>query len=100
MQAAQPLSRAVGHLAQISHVEIGSMAPQWTTTLSQPTGPQSIESYNYHGDKLWTISRVKNLLQHGEQRSFPITMNGHPIPGSVTCFEEGEEIKTTQCDVK
>ncbi len=100
VQASQPLSRVVGHLAQISLATTTGMAPMWMTTLSQPIGPQSVESYMYWGAQPQMVTRVKNLLQHGEQRHFPFTMNGLPIPGKVQCFEEGEEIKTTQCDVK
>lgn len=100
VQAAQPLSRAVGHTAQISLAKTTGMEPMWMTILSQPTGPQSVESYIYWGTQLHMITRVKNLLPHGEQRHFPITMNGYPVPGKVECFDEGEEIKTTQCDVK
>jgi hypothetical protein len=37
---------------------------------------------------------------HGEQKSFPTTFSGVPVPGGSQCFEDGELIKTTRCDVE
>lgn len=99
VQVNQFLSRVIGHTAQIALSKSQGAEPIWNTLLSQPIGPQSVESYVYLDGQLHMILRVKNLQQHGEQRHFAINFNGVTLPSFVQCFEDGEEIKTTKCDV-
>jgi hypothetical protein len=44
--------------------------------------------------------RMKAGKLHGATETFPHRSMGVDIPASTTCYEDGEQIKTTQCDVQ
>jgi len=97
--ASAPLNEDEGYSAVITETRTGSGPIEWMTVLAQPTGPKRMETRTYRGSALWTIARIKNQRMHGEQKTFPTSFNGVPVPGGSQCFEDGEQIKTTQCDV-
>jgi hypothetical protein len=98
--ASLPLNDEEGYSAVITETRAGSGPAEWMTVMSQPTGPKRMETRTYRGSALWTIARIKNQRMHGEQKSFPTTFSGVPVPGGSQCFEDGELIKTTRCDVE
>lgn len=76
---------------------------EWMTLFNQPTGPRRMEIMSYRGSTLWMRQAMKNGLQHGVVQTFPFQAGSGAsaitIPGSLKCYEDGEEIKTTQCTV-
>lgn len=70
------------------------------TSLSLPTGANKMQSMSYDGSTLIDIFNFKNNVMHGEHHSYARVIEGFQIPESIQCFENGEEIKTTKCDVE
>lgn len=56
---------------------------------------------NFSGSQLTGESKMRDGLMHGWSIVYPHTskMLGIAVPGSKTCFEEGELIKSNTCDV-
>jgi hypothetical protein len=71
-------------------VDVESPPPKLRTTMTM-----------YQRAQLISESKMRNGQQHGWMIMHPHTdmMLGIPIPGSKTCFEEGELIKSNTCDV-
>ena len=71
-------------------VDIESPPPKMRSTMTM-----------YQRAQLISESKMRNGQQHGWMIMHPHTdmMLGIPIPGSKTCFEEGELIKSNTCDV-
>jgi len=89
-----------GYSATITQTRIGNGPAEWSTLLTQPTGPTSMVTTMYVGSKVWNVTRTRNGLPHGEMKTYPIVKAGLQMPGSTRCYENGEEIKTAQCDVQ
>ncbi len=95
-----PVNADTGYSAVITETQIGNGAREWMTMLTQPTGPASVIATSFRGNALWTVSRMKNGQRHGETRTYPANFSGTLVPGGMQCYEDGEEIKTTQCDIE
>lgn len=54
----------------------------------------------YIGKDLFTDTPQRNRSKHGLERRYAIKMGNVDVPGEDTCWEDGEQIKTTQCDVR
>ncbi len=95
----QPVNADVGYSAVILDIQTGHSGHEWMTLLNRPTGPKSMELSHYRGSQLWMRSHTKNGRSHGEHRTYPAVFGGVTVPGSTQCYEDGEQIKTTQCNV-
>jgi hypothetical protein len=95
-----PVSADTGYSAVITETRVGNGPREWMTVVSQPTGPQGMVSTSYRGSALWMVMRMKNSQMHGEMRTYPATFSGVQVPGTTRCYEDGEEIKTTQCNIE
>lgn len=89
--------------ATIIETRTGASQREWMTLFTQPTGARRNEMTNYRGAALWMRQSMKNGLQHGVVQTFPFQVGAGAaavtVPGSLKCYEDGEEIKTTQCTV-
>ena len=95
-----PVNADIGHSAVITETRVGNGPREWMTVVSQPTGPHSVISTSYRGSALWMVTRTKNSQLHGEMRTYPAVFSGVQVPGTTRCYEDGEEIKTTQCNIE
>lgn len=95
-----PVTADNGYSAVITETRVGNGPREWMTMFTQPTGPTSLVTTSYRGSALWMVSRIKNGQRHGETRTYPANFAGTMVPGSMQCYEDGEEIKTTQCDIE
>jgi hypothetical protein len=86
-------------LAMIQELQIGDAPKQWSTMFTVPQGNQKVESTMYSGSKLQSITRMKAGVLHGETRTMPMTYGTVTVPGSTTCYDEGEILRTARCDV-
>jgi hypothetical protein len=75
-------------------------AQGWMTMLQRPTGPKRAEMTSYKGSSLLMVMPLKNSLPHGEQRMTEQKYGTVIVPAKSTCYEDGEIILTTQCDVQ
>jgi hypothetical protein len=89
-----------GYSAVITETRVGNGPREWMTMFTQPTGPASVLTTSYRGSTLWMVSRIKNGQRHGETRTYPANFAGTLVPGGMSCYEDGEEIKTTLCDIE
>ena len=94
-----PSSGDAGYSAVITETRTGLFTREWTTMLIRPTAPKRMENSSFRGASLWMVTHSKNGRMHGEARTYPATFGGVLVPGSMSCYEDGEEIKTTKCDV-
>jgi len=82
-------------------VTITDMGAQgWMTILQRPTGPNRSEMTSYMGTALFSTQPMRNGLPHGEQRTMEQRYGSVTVPAKSTCYEDGEIILTTQCDVQ
>lgn len=95
----QPVNPDAGYSAIIIETRTGLFTREWMTMLNRPTAPKRMENNTYRGASLWMVSHTKNGRNHGEYRTYPAIFNGVTVPGTSRCYEDGDEIKTTQCDV-
>lgn len=65
------------------------------TTFTQPVAPDTVEVWVYNGAALTSTSRMRRGLLHGPQVNL---VQG--VPKHTMCFENGEMIQTTNCDVR
>jgi hypothetical protein len=72
----------------------------WMTILQRPTGPNRSEMLSYKGANLLSVTPMKIGLPHGEQRMMEQKYGSIVVPAKSTCYEDGEVILTTQCDVQ
>jgi hypothetical protein len=70
------------------------------TTVNRPTGNGRWESVSYIARTKVYVTRTKSGKMHGLQEVLPHRTQGVEVPASSTCYEDGEQIKTTQCDVQ
>lgn len=71
----------------------------WMTILSRPTGPGRVASSMYDGAALSMTTSMKNYKSHGEFRIYETTPDGKSVLKSTQCYEDGEQIMTTDCKV-
>lgn len=70
-----------------------------STTVTLPLGPQRIRQVTWNGTQKAVEYSIKNGRAHGLQTMHPHrTGMGIDVPGSTICWENGEQIKTTQCN--
>jgi len=86
-------------LAMIQELQIGDAPNQWSTMFTVPQGNQKVESTMYSGSQLQSITRMKAGVLHGETRTMPMTYGTVTVPGTTTCYDEGEILRTARCDV-
>lgn len=95
-----PQDADAAHATTIIETHMDSQR-EWMTVFNRPTGPRRMEMTNYRGATLWKRQAMKNGLPHGVTQAFPFQVGSGAsavtIPGSLKCYEDGEEIKTTQC---
>jgi hypothetical protein len=75
-------------------------AQGYMTMFQRPTGPNRSEMTLYMGSTLHTLTPMKNRLPHGEQRVAEQKYGTVIVPAKSTCYEDGEIILTTKCDVQ
>jgi hypothetical protein len=75
-------------------------AQGYMTMFQRPTGPNRSEMTLYMGSTLHTLTPMKNRLPHGEQRTAEQKYGTVIVPAKSTCYEDGEIILTTKCDVQ
>lgn len=83
----------------IIETRTGANQREWMTLFNRPTGPRRMEMTSYRGATLTMRQGMKNGQQHGPMQTFPYQIGTVTVPGIVTCYEDGKEIKTTQCTV-
>jgi len=91
-----PLNADDYYVATIS--DMGAQG--WMTLLQRPTGSKRSEMSSYMGANLYSVQPMKNGLPHGEQRTMEQKYGSVIVPAKNTCYEDGEIILTTQCDVE
>lgn len=70
-----------------------------STTVTVPTGPKRMKFVSYSGTQKAYEFSYKDGRSHGLQTMYPHrTGLGIDVPGSTICWEDGEQIKTTQCN--
>ncbi len=70
-----------------------------TTMVTLPTGPKRMRMVSYSGTQKAYEFSYKDGRSHGLQTMYPHrTGMGIDVPGSTICWENGEQIKTTQCN--
>ena len=83
----------------LTHVAVAGTPPTATLAVMEPEGPGRWKMVSYNGKvKEWEVP-MRNGRMHGKQIQYPRTFSGVQIPGSMICWDDGEQIKTTQCDV-
>jgi hypothetical protein len=95
----EPVDKDTSYVAAITETRKGFFSKEYVTSLMLPTGPKRMESRSYRGAELFTVMHWKNGKMHGESRTYPFTVGGYSAPGSTVCYEDGEVIKTTNCQV-
>lgn len=69
-----------------------------STTVTTPTGPQRLRQVTWNGTQKSAEFGMRNGRPHGLQTLYAHRNGmGLSIPGSTICWENGEQIKTTQC---
>jgi hypothetical protein len=89
-----------GYAVTVNEMIKGGTTRDYTTSFFYPTGPKRAEMQYFRGADMVSHNRQKDGRQHGVQQRFPYLFSTITVPGSITCFENGEEIKTTNCDVQ
>ncbi|WBY02747.1 hypothetical protein PE066_04195 [Ramlibacter tataouinensis] len=70
-----------------------------TTTVTLPIGPKHFKTVMYNGTQKANEFSYKDGRPHGLQVGYPYrTGMGIDVPASSICWENGEQIKTTQCN--
>jgi len=69
----------------------------YSTTVQESRGGDLRYSSMFIGTELRSEGGLKGGLQHGWQIYHSHTWQGHTIPGSRRCLQNGEEIKATVC---
>ncbi|MBP5856718.1 hypothetical protein KAJ83_06840 [Marivibrio halodurans] len=70
---------------------------QFATVVEEPRGDGSIVGSTYNGNEPRTQYGIKDGLLHGWHKLHSYTENGYTVPASTTCYQHGEEVKTTTC---
>jgi hypothetical protein len=84
----------------LSHTAMGGDAPSVSTTLVLPKGPGRWLMVSYDGKQKTMEIPFRNNRMHGPQVHYARMYRGVAIPASTVCYDEGEQIKTTNCDVE
>ena len=79
---------------------VGSKQEVPVTTTVAPFGEGRRLHSVYRGSDKWQEYRTWAGLHHGVHQTFPIRLNGFAMPAETKCYQDGEEIKTVQCDVE
>lgn len=71
-----------------------------TTSMMVPTGPKAWRTVSYNGRQKAYEATYREGRPHGLQTNYAYRMpNGVQIPASTICWDNGEQLKTTQCNV-
>ncbi|WP_167772965.1 hypothetical protein [Ramlibacter humi] len=71
-----------------------------TTSLMVPTGPKAWRMVSYNGRQKAYEATYRDGRPHGLQSNYAYRLpNGIQVPASSICWDHGEQIKTTQCNV-
>lgn len=87
--------------AQVQYIHTGGRAPMTTisTTVNRPLPGNRAEMLMYRGSVKIASTQFKNGRYHGLSIRYPYSTGLFNVPGGQTCYEDGEEVKTTQCNV-
>jgi hypothetical protein len=84
----------------ISHTAMEGDPPSVSTLLMFPKGPGRWLMVSYDGKQKTMEIPFRNNRMHGPQVHYARMYRGIAIPASTVCYDEGEQIKTTNCDVE
>lgn len=86
---------------QMTRTQVFGAAPitSLTTFVTRPLGGNRSEMVHYYNTIKAGVTPMKNGKPHGLAVRYPYSTGLWNVPGGQTCWDEGEEIKTTQCRV-
>jgi hypothetical protein len=86
--------------AQVQRIHVGGRAAMTTltTTVYRPLPGNRAEMLMYRGPVKIASTQYKNGRYHGLSVRYPYSTGQYNVPGGQTCYDDGEEVKTTQCN--